>query len=133
MRPPLRLWPGVAAAAVLLIAGVIVPFVLPAWTEIGQIAAIVSAFIIMVWWLAFSRAPWVERIGALAVMAIAVLITHPFLDPSIAGGGMGAFGYILPLPLMGLALVAWAFVTRDLAPGPHWSLLRPPCSWRVES
>jgi outer membrane protein assembly factor BamB len=120
MRPPLRLWPGAAAAAVLLIGGVIVPFVLPAWTEIGQIAAMISAVVILVWWLAFSRARWAERIGALAVMAIAVLIAHPFLDPSIAGGGMGAFGYILPLPLMGLALVGWALVSRNATPGTRW-------------
>jgi hypothetical protein len=117
MNRTIRLWPGVAAAAVLLMAGFIVPFVLPAWTEIGQIAAMISAFVIVIWWLALSRAPWLERLGALAAMAIAVFIAHPFLDPSIAGGGQGAFGYILPLPLMGLALVAWASVTRDVAPG----------------
>jgi outer membrane protein assembly factor BamB len=116
MKKPLRLWPGVAAAVVQFVAGFIVPFVLPAWTEIGQIAAMVSALVIVVWWLALSRAPWLERLGALAAMAVAVLVAHPFLDPSIAGGGQGAFGYILPLPLMGLALVAWAVATRDAAP-----------------
>ena len=43
MRKPLRLWPGVIPAAVLLAMGGIVPFVLPAWAEIGQMAAFASA------------------------------------------------------------------------------------------
>jgi len=116
MRQPLRLWPGVAAA-VLLVMGAIVPCVLPAAAEIGQIAGFVSAVVIVVWWLFFSRARWFERIGALVAMGIALVITRPFIDTSIAGGAMGALGYGLAIPLMGLALVAWAFGTRDFSDG----------------
>ena len=114
MRQPLRLWPGAAAAAVLFVTGWIVPFVLPGWAEISQMVAVASSAVIVVWWLFFSRARWVERLGALAAMAVAVLITRPFLDPSIAGGAMGGLGYVLSVPMMALGLVAWAVGTRRL-------------------
>jgi outer membrane protein assembly factor BamB len=114
MNRPLRLWPGIAAATVLLVMGGIAPLVLPAVAEIGQIAAFVSALVILVWWLSFSRARWFERLGALAAMAVAVLVARPFLDPSIAGGAMGGLGYILPVPIMALALAPWAAATRRL-------------------
>jgi outer membrane protein assembly factor BamB len=115
MPPPVRLWPGVAAGTVLLVMGGIVPFVLPAAAETGQIAAIASAAVIAAWWLLFSRAPWVERIGAFVVMALALRITRPFLDASITGGAMGGLPVVLGFPVMCFALAAWAFGTRRLS------------------
>jgi outer membrane protein assembly factor BamB len=115
MRKPLRLWPGLAAATVLLVMGVIVPIVLPAAGEIGQIAGFISAVVIVVWWLFFSRARWMERLGALVLMAIGVAITRPFLDESIAGGAMGALQYALAFPVMALALVGWALGARRIS------------------
>jgi outer membrane protein assembly factor BamB len=112
MRQPLRLWPGLAAAAVLLVSLFVLPFVLPSTTTIAFIAGYVSALLIVVWWLAFSRARWYERLGALAAMALAVAVMRPVLDRSIVGGAMGNLTYVLAFPLMSLALVAWAFGTR---------------------
>jgi outer membrane protein assembly factor BamB len=112
MRQPLRLWPGVAAAAVLLVSLFVLPFVLPSTATIALIAGYVSALLIVVWWLAFSRARWYERLGALAAMALAVAVTRPLIDKSIAGGAMGNLQYGLALPVMSVALVAWASGTR---------------------
>jgi hypothetical protein len=97
---------------VLLVMGGLVPFMLPAAAEIGQMAGLASAGVIAVWWLAFSRSPWLERIGVFVLMALALVVTRPFLDPSIAGGAMGGLGYILAVPMMGLGLVAWALGGR---------------------
>lgn len=108
MRKPLRLWPGIAAAAVLLVSLFVLPFVLPSTATIALIAGYVSALLIVVWWLAFSRARWYERLGALAAMALAVAVTRPLIDKSIAGGAMGNLQYGLALPVMSVALVAWA-------------------------
>ena len=44
---------------------------------------------IVVWWMFFSRAPWVERLGALVLMVIAPIGTKFIVHKSIAGGGMG--------------------------------------------
>jgi outer membrane protein assembly factor BamB len=111
MRKPLRLWPGIAAAAVFVV-GYVVPFVVPALATSGLIAAGVSVLVILVWWVFLSRAPWLERLAAIAVMLLAVAVTRPFIDKSIAGGAMGALQYFLAVPVVCLALVAWAFGTR---------------------
>jgi outer membrane protein assembly factor BamB len=114
MQKPLRLWPGIAAATV-FVTGYGAAFVLPAAADIGLIAAGVSVLVMAVWWLFLSRAPWLERLAAVVAMVLAVLVTRPFLDKSIAGGAMGALQYGLSVPLMCLALVAWAFGTRRLS------------------
>jgi outer membrane protein assembly factor BamB len=123
MQKPLRLWPGIAAAAVLLFVRYIVPRVLPTWSEIGQIAGFASAMVILVWWVFLSRAPWFERIAALVVMVLAVVIMRPLLHPSIVGGAMGGMPYILPLPAMCLGLVAWAGAARRWSSGGRFASL----------
>src|SRR4029453_5236971 len=55
---PIRLWPGVVAAAVLLLVRLVVPLLLPDSAILGVIGAIVCALTIVLWWLFFSRAPW---------------------------------------------------------------------------
>jgi outer membrane protein assembly factor BamB len=112
MRQPLRLWPGVAALTVLLVSAFAIPFAPPSITTFAFIGAYVSALLIVVWWLFFSRARWYERLGALAAMALAVAVMRSLLDKSIIGGAMGNLTYVLAFPLMALALVAWAFGTR---------------------
>ena len=44
---------------------------------------------IVVWWLFFSRAPWLERVGAIVLMVVAVLATRTVVHESIAGAGQG--------------------------------------------
>lgn len=114
MRKPLRLWPGIVAATV-FVTGYGAAFVFPAAADIGLIAAGISVLVIVIWWLFLSRAPWLERLAVVVAMVLAVAVTRPFLDRSIAGGAMGALQYGLSVPLMGLALVAWAFGTRRLS------------------
>ena len=73
-------------------------------------------FAIILWWLFFSRAPWLERVGALVLMAVAVAAIRPFIHASIAGGAQGGLQYILSMLPMSLLLVAWAAGTRHLSP-----------------
>ena len=116
-KTPLRLWPGIAAAVLLLVMRYVVPFAISAAAMAGLIAGFLSAFAIVVWWLFFSRARWSERIGAFVLMVIALAITRPLLDKSIAGGAMGGLQYMLAIPLMCLALVGWAVLTRASSDG----------------
>jgi outer membrane protein assembly factor BamB len=115
---PLRLWPGVAAATLLVLAAlmaVAVPDVLP-YAMLGTVAA---GLLVLLWWVFFSRAPWLERLGAVSLMAAAVFAARRFLHPSIAGAGMGMLFYFLVIPVLALALVAWAAASRRLSTGPR--------------
>src|SRR5215813_7458276 len=114
---PLRLWPGVIAASLLLLSWFGLPLVIPDGLLYGLIGAAVGALAIVVWWLFFSRAAWSERLGAIVLMVVALLVTKPLLHESIAGAGMGKMIYILAIPVMTVALVAWAVVTRRASSG----------------
>jgi outer membrane protein assembly factor BamB len=112
----LRIWPGVAAA-ILIAAAVAAAFVLPPETlPSTMIGAVLGGLLAILWWLLFSRAPWLDRLCAVALIAAALAATRPLLHPSITGAGMGMLFYFLALPVLGLVLVAWAVATRTLGP-----------------
>jgi len=118
---PLRLWPGVLFAALIVITRFIAPLVLPDTLIVGIITGLVSTVAIVVWWLFFSRAPGPERIGALVVIVAAVFAVRPFLHRSIATGMMGNMFYVYALPaFLGPAFVAWAILARRWSSGARW-------------
>src|ERR1700752_843712 len=88
-RKPLRLWPGVAAGVALVLARYVLVLVNPDYFIYGLLGALACAAVIAVWWLLFRRAPWIERLGSIAVLIAAYYATRPFLDKSITGGMMG--------------------------------------------
>ena len=116
-QKPLRLWPGVAAAVLLVLVGYIVPIFAPRFAGLGMIGAVVCALIVLLWWLFFSRARWYERLGAIALIIAAAFAEKYVVHPSIAGGAMGNLAYVLAIPTLTVALVAWAVASRRLAPG----------------
>jgi outer membrane protein assembly factor BamB len=79
--------------------------------------ALACGLAVFVWWLFFSRAPWVERVGAVVLMVVAVIATKRVVHPSIAGGMMGMMLPVYAIPALSLALVAWAVATRRLSGG----------------
>ena len=110
---PLRLWPGVVAAAVIVGLRILMPAIFPETGFAGTIAALAGTLAIIVWWLFFSRAPWSERIGAIVVMVAAVFATRPLLHRSITNGMMGLMFPIYAVPvLLGPAFVASVLATR---------------------
>jgi outer membrane protein assembly factor BamB len=114
MSRPLRLWPALAIVAI-QIAGVALAPVLFEDPMLAGIGAVVGgALLIMLWWLFFSRAPWLERIGAVVLMVPLALLMKPLSDVSIAGAGQGFLVYIMTVPLLAFGLVAWAASTRRL-------------------
>jgi outer membrane protein assembly factor BamB len=116
---PLRLWPGVVAAVLLSLPWLIVPIVGPEAVMYGMLAGVIGGLLIVLWWLFFSRAPWSERVGAIVLMPLAVLATRQIVHPSIASAGMGKMLYIFAVPVLCLALVAWAVASRRLSKGPR--------------
>jgi outer membrane protein assembly factor BamB len=117
-QTPLRLWPGVVAAILLCVLRYGVPLVFPDAFVIGLLGAVVCAVAILVWWVFFSRAPWVDRIGAILVILVVFLLTKPLLHKSIAGGMMGMMYpiYALP-PVLAPVFVVSAALTRRFSDG----------------
>lgn len=111
MSTPLRMWPALA------IVGIQIAFIAlaPILFEDAMLAGIGAlgggAVLTLLWWLLLSRAPWVERVGAIVLMIALTLITKRIADVSIAGAGQGFLVYIMTMPLLALALVLWALST----------------------
>src|SRR5258705_1125836 len=123
-RKPLRLWPGVAAAVLLLLVRFSLPFIVADGGGFAVLGAVVAGLLIVVWWMFFSRAPWAERLGAVVLMIVPGFAARFIVHASIRGGMMGMMlPLYLAVPGLGLALVAWAVATRHLAPGPRRAAL----------
>jgi outer membrane protein assembly factor BamB len=118
-RQPLRLWPGVVLVALQWLAWLVVPLVVPGFGAFALLGAVALGLAVLVWWIFFSRAPWVERVGVVAFMVGAVFVTRYVVHPSIATGMMGMMLPVYSIPVLSLALVAAAAAGRGLARGPR--------------
>src|SRR5436305_7061499 len=115
---PLRLWPGVVIVILQWLLRFVVPVVIPSALVFGLLGGIfVGGLAIILWWVFFSRAPWSERLGAIVLMIAAMIATKSIVDVSLATGAQGILLYILAIPGLCLAFVAWAVVTRNLSDG----------------
>jgi outer membrane protein assembly factor BamB len=123
LRKPLRLWPGIAAVVLQWLAWFVVPAVIPEASIYGMLIGVVFGLLLVVWWLFFSRALWAERLGATVLMVAAVIATKRIVHQSIANGMMGMLLPVYSIPVLSLALVAWAVASRRLSPGPRRALL----------
>ncbi len=112
-RGPLRIWPGVALLALLLIGRFVVPMIDPDLLPFAVMGSMVGGLLIAIWWLFFSRASWKERLGVLGLMVVAMLITSQLVDKSIATSMMGMMLMIYSIPLFSAVLVGWAALTRE--------------------
>ncbi len=116
-RKPLRLWPGALAVGVQWLVMFGLPLVAPDQGGTAVIAGFVGAFVVLLWWLFFSRASWVERLGAIVAMVVAVAATSRLVHESVANGMMGFMLFLYAAPLLSLALVVWAAASRGLSRG----------------
>ena len=116
-RKPLRLWPGVVIVILQLLIQYVVPRIWPDALIYGVFGALAGTVLVLLWWLFFSRAAWIERLGAVVVMVLALLVTRQLVDVSIATGAMGYLFPFLAIPGLGVALVLWAVATSRLSDG----------------
>ncbi len=112
--PGLRLWPGVVLAVLIGFSAFVAPLLMPDPGAIGILGPAAGGLLIALWWLLFSRAPWVERLGAIAVAVGAMAAASRFVHISIATAGMGYLLPIMSIGVLGVALVLSAVVTRTL-------------------
>jgi hypothetical protein len=115
LRKPLRVWPGVVIATVVVLIRFIAPLIVPDAAMYGVIVAALGMVGILLWWLLFSRAPWSERLAAVALMAGATAVIRLVAHESIATGMMGFMVPVYAVPAtLGPAFVAWAVAARRL-------------------
>jgi len=117
---PLRLWPGVVLATIMVLVRFVVPLFVPGASNYGVMAGLAGGVAILLWWLLFSRARWSERLGALGIMAVALVVTRALVDKSIRTGAMGFLFWVLALPILTMAFVGWAVATRRLPDRTRW-------------
>jgi outer membrane protein assembly factor BamB len=126
LRTPLRLWPGVTLGVLILVLRYITPQVVTPLFEadtamvvglVSFLAALVASILVLLWWLFFSRAPWAERLLALGLVAVGFFAGRLVADVSITTGAMGFLYAILVVPIVALAFVAWAVLTRHFSDG----------------
>jgi len=110
----LRVWPGVVAVVALCLLW-LATFVTPDAFFIAMMGGLGCGLVVLVWWLFFSRAPWIERVGAIVLMVVAIIATKRVVHESIAGGGMGFLLYFYAIPVLSLALVAGAVASQRLS------------------
>jgi outer membrane protein assembly factor BamB len=122
-RKPLRLWPGVAAVTVQWLAMFVAPRLVPAIGAWSVLAGAAGGVVVLVWWLFFSRASWVERLGAPVVWVATVAAMFPFVHESIENGFMGNMLPIFSVPLFSLGLVASAAAGRGMSAGRRRALI----------
>jgi outer membrane protein assembly factor BamB len=109
---PLRLWPGVVIVVLQSFAWLLLPRLVPGAALFGMVGGIFGGGLaVVVWWLFFSRAAWLERVAALAVMVGGMFAASLYVHKSIATGMMGFMLPILSIPVLCLALVLWAAAT----------------------
>ncbi|HEV3304031.1 MAG TPA: PQQ-binding-like beta-propeller repeat protein [Planctomycetaceae bacterium] len=116
-RKPLRLWPGVVIVVLQSLAWLALPRLFPEAAFYGIVVGIFGGGLAVVsWWLFLSRAPWVERVGALALMVVGLFAVSFIIHKSIANGMMGMMLPVLGIPILCLALVLWAVASSRLSP-----------------
>ena len=114
-----RLWPGVMAGGLLALTWFGAPHLSsePWAAVVAVLSGFIGAAAIIAWWALFSRAPRVERWGAVGLIAVALIATPHLLDESVARGNLGFQFFIYAVPTLSLALVVWAVASRRLASG----------------
>jgi outer membrane protein assembly factor BamB len=114
---PLWLWPGVVIVALQWAARFGLPIVAPDATMFAVIGGLLGFAGVVIWWLFFSRAAWLDRVAAIVLMILAIAGTYPLLDVSLATGAMGMIFPMLAVPGLSLAFVIWAVVSRRWSTG----------------
>lgn len=113
----LRMWPGVAAVSVQWMCWVVLPLAMPGPVTglIAVVGVLGGGLAVAVWWAFLSRAPRPERLGFIALAAVALLAASRLVDESITSGMMGLLLPLYAVPVVSLAIVAAATGTRGLA------------------
>src|SRR5262245_19162359 len=85
-RRLLRLWPGIAIVALVWLTRVAAPLAgVSPWPEflLRVVGGFAGALAVLIWWLGFSRASWLERVGVIGVIIAVLAVTLALGDRSM--------------------------------------------------
>src|SRR5262245_4494891 len=123
VRKPIRLWPGLLIVTIQWILRFVVPAIYSGGLLIGVFGAMAGLLAMVLWWLFFSRAPWLDRIGGVAMIVAGYLAAMRLVDVSIATGAMGMLLAVFAPPFVCLAFVLSVAAGRKLAGGPRRAIM----------
>ncbi len=124
LQKPLRLWPGVVLAVLQIFSWYVVPKFLPDnLAYYGMMGTVIAGVAIIVWWAFFSRAPRLERWGAVLMMIVALAVTSRLLHVSVANAGQGMMFIFLALALLSFVFVLGVVASHRLAVRPRRAVL----------
>jgi len=111
----LRLWPGIVIVVILFLFRIGVKALVPGIEGFGYavLGSLACMLLLILWWLFFSRARWSERLGAVGVMAVTLVAIWFLKHESMWLQWLFAYA----VPLLALAFVTWAVVTRRMTGG----------------
>ena len=111
----LRLLPGIIIVILQWLIRYGLPTVFPdnAMLVAGVFGALLGGLAIMVWWAFFSRAPRFERWSGVALMIVALVLTSLLIHKSLETAMSGMMFPVYAIPVLSLAFVVWAFVSRN--------------------
>lgn len=110
----LRLWQGIAIVIIQWLVRFVLPAIFPDAVIYSMFGGIIFGLAIVIWWAFFSKAPRFERWTAIILMLIALAAASQFLDKSISTSMMGLMFALYAIPVLSLAFVLWAVLSRNL-------------------
>lgn len=91
-----------------------------AWAiMVGVFGGLLCGVAIVVWWTFFSGRHWIERWGGAVLMIVTLVLMSFVIDDSISTGMRGMMYPVWAIPLLSLAFVVWAVVSRNLSDKPR--------------
>ncbi|MEI7903882.1 MAG: PQQ-binding-like beta-propeller repeat protein [Candidatus Firestonebacteria bacterium] len=115
-KKTLRILPGVVIVVIQWFMWLILPLIAPVdeVTMASVAGGVLGGIAVALWWLFWSKAQIIDRVGAILLSIISLLVTALFVDISISTSFMGLMLIMYSFPVMSLALVVSAAITRNL-------------------
>src|SRR3954451_19270845 len=89
-RRPLRIWPALLLVALMLVArygpAALEGRIANSWM-ISVFGPLLCCLLLVIWWLAASRATWKERVFGFLGLVVALIVTVRLVDPTVRGPG----------------------------------------------
>ncbi|MCI0680802.1 MAG: PQQ-like beta-propeller repeat protein, partial [Gemmataceae bacterium] len=116
-RKPLRLWPGVVLVMLQFLTLFVLSKAMPDQGLYWFFGTLIGGLGIVVWWVFFSRAPWSERLGAIALMIAALFATSRVIHVSVANVGQGMLFGFYAAPLLAFVFAVAVVASSRLGDG----------------